>query len=345
MNSRQRVLNILNRKDVDRIPVDLWYTPEVAAALKEHFKVDSDLAFYKALGLDKIVWVNAAYPDTGDRNIWGSVTKSMDAGQEMYLEVDTPGLKGYETVESLADYPYWPDPDKYDYETAAAQSKQANKDYATLGPWISFFEVYCGMRGLEQSMMDLALSPNYVQAALDRIEDCQTQMLKRFLEKADDSVDMVFISDDMGSQNGLMMSLGMWDSFIKDRMKRWCDLIHSYNAKVFYHSDGAMETLTSRLIEIGVDVLNPIQHVCPGMDMAALKDNYGKDLIFHGGVDNQSVLPFETPEDVKKETINCLETLGRDRQGYICCSCHNVQAGTPVENIIAMAQTVQDYYK
>ena len=72
---------------------------------------------------------------------------------------------------------------------------------------------------------------------------------------------------------------------------------------------------------------------------------YGKGLIFHGGVGNQSVLPFDTAEDVKNERTNCLETLGRDKQGYICCSCHNVQAGTPVENIIAMAQTVQEYYK
>ena len=119
------------------------------------------------------------------------------------------------------------------------------------------------------------------------------------------------------------------------------DLIHSYGLKVFFHTDGAVEPLLPRLIEAGIDVLNPIQHACPGMDCAALRTRYGDRLIFHGGVDNQRVLPFGTPDDVRAETRACMRTLGLGRQGYIVCSCHNVQAGTPLENVLAMVDTVK----
>jgi len=222
-------------------------------------------------------------------------------------------------------------------------AQSAITDYATLGPWVSFYEIYCSMRGLEQAMMDLVIAPDYVQKALDKIEMCQTQMLERFLSQAADYVDMVFMSDDMGSQNGLLMSLDMWDTFFKERLKRLCGLIHSYGVKVFYHSDGAVEPLIPRLLDCGVDVLNPIQHVCPGMDMEQLKKKYGDRLVFHGGVDNQSVLPFGTKQHVREETLRCLRSFASDKKGYICCSCHNVQSGTPVENILEMVETVKTF--
>jgi uroporphyrinogen decarboxylase len=94
------------------------------------------------------------------------------------------------------------------------------------------------------------------------------------------------------------------------------------------------------LIDAGIDILNPIQHVCPGMDTKEIKSKYGRHIIFHGGIDNQRVLPFGTPSEVAGEVKNCLRTLG-DSGGYIVCSCHNVQAGTPIKNIIEMIQTVR----
>jgi uroporphyrinogen decarboxylase len=124
-------------------------------------------------------------------------------------------------------------------------------------------------------------------------------------------------------------------------MIRWCDLIHRWGLKVFYHTDGAARPLLRPIIDCGIDVLNPIQHACPGMDMAELKKEFGSQVIFHGGIDNQSALPFGTPQQVREETQRCLDTLGAGREGFICCSCHNVQAGTPLENILAMIETVQ----
>jgi uroporphyrinogen decarboxylase len=129
------------------------------------------------------------------------------------------------------------------------------------------------------------------------------------------------------------------------RLIRWCDLIHSYELKVFYHTDGAAEPLIESLIGCGIDVLNPIQHTCPGMEAASLKRKYGDRIIFHGGVDNQNVLPFGSADDVRREVRQLLNTLGSDGMGYICSSCHNVQANTPLQNILAMVEAVKSYGK
>jgi uroporphyrinogen decarboxylase len=133
----------------------------------------------------------------------------------------------------------------------------------------------------------------------------------------------------------------LWHRHLGPRLQRWCGLIHDHGLKVFYHTDGAARALLKPILDCGVDVLNPIQHACPGMDMAELKKEFGHRVIFHGGVDNQFALPRGTPDDVRRETLHCLATLGKGREGFICCSCHNVQAGTPLNNIFAMIETVR----
>ena len=190
-------------------------------------------------------------------------------------------------------------------------------------------------------MMDLVDSPELVEAILDRVEAIQTEMMERFFARAGKNLDLVFISDDIAGQQSLLMSIGMWQQHLQPRLKRWCDLIHSHDLKVFYHTDGAARPLLRQILDCGVDVLNPIQHACPGMDMAELKREFGPRVIFHGGVDNQGVLPRGTVEDVRRETRECLATLGAGREGFICCSCHNTQAGTPLENILAMIETAR----
>jgi uroporphyrinogen decarboxylase len=357
MTPKQRVLAVLDRQPVDRLPIDLWYTSEIGQMLREHCGVSDDLAVYKALGLDKIVWVFDTYnavaggrvyvqpgcraETDGTRSIWGVPLKGVQAGSAHYMEFGGAPLAGYDTPDRLNDYPYWPNPDYFDYDTAASLAQQMSSDFATIGPWVSFFEIYCQLRGLEQSMVDLAESPELVDAILDRVESIQTEMMERFFTKVGSHLNLVFISDDIAGQTGLLMSPRMWQRHLQPRMIRWCELIHRWNLKAFYHTDGAARPLLRPIIDCGIDVLNPIQHACPGMDMAELKKEFGSRVIFHGGVDNQSALPFGTPQQVREETQRCLDTLGAGREGYICCSCHNVQAGTPVENILAMIETVQ----
>jgi uroporphyrinogen decarboxylase len=258
-----------------------------------------------------------------------------------YQEYGTPPLGEYDDIKQLADYPSWPNPAQFNMTEAALTARKARAhDFATIGPWISHFEIYCQMRGLENALMDIALNPDFLDAALDRIDSIQTAMLERMLGALGDLIDMVFISDDMGTQGNLLISLDAWGRHFKSRLKRWCDLAHAHGKKVLYHSDGAIRPLLAQLIEAGVDILNPIQHICPGMEMKSLKREFGDRIIFHGGVENQRILPRGDVPDVASETRACLESLGADG-GYICCSCHNIQAGTPVDNILAMIKTVR----
>lgn len=355
MNARERILATLDRKPVDRTPIDLWHTPEIGQMLHEHFGVDNDLDLYKAMGMDKIVWVFMDYKaDSGEsagaqagagaagtRTMWGVPLKTIQAGQAQYHEFTEPPMAAYDDPGRIDSYRYWPDPDRFDYDSAIAGAQKASQDFAVIGPWVSLFEIYCQLRGLEQSMMDVALYPDMVEAILDRIEGIQTEMMKRFLDRARQWLDLVFVSDDIACQRGLLFSQDVWRRHLRPRMIRWCELIHGYGLKVFFHTDGAAEPLIEPLIECGIDVLNPIQHVCPGMDPEGLKQKFGDRIIFHGGVDNQDVLPFGGVNDVRREVRYLLDTLGSGRQGFICCSCHNVQAGTPLENILAMVETVK----
>ena len=349
MNSRERILAVLSRESVDRLPVDIWCTDDVFDDLANHFQEEESLALFKKACIDKLVWVNPKYSqekneDSGKHEnvvtTWGVHLKPVDAGKEVYLERDYSPFSSLDTLGQIEEYAGWPDPALFDYDGAAALAKEASESFITLGPWVSFFEVYCGMRGLEQAMLDTVTQPDFVQAALDKIERLQTAMMTRFFDVAGTWIDCVFISDDMGGQQNLLLSLDAWDFFFKARLERWCRLIHDYNIKVFYHSDGAIAPLIPRLIDAGIDILNPIQHLCRGMELRHLKDSFGEKIIFHGGIDNQRLLPYGTPDDVRRETRRCLDILGAGNEGYICCSCHNIQHGTPVANILAMIEAV-----
>jgi uroporphyrinogen decarboxylase len=357
MSPKERVLAVLNRQPVDRLPVDLWHTPEIAAALRSHFKVADDFAMWRALGLDKIVWdfmdyrieageraggqSGAGAEAGGARTMWGVPLQEIQAGEARYAEFGIAPMGNCQMPADIENYALWPNVDRFDYDAAVALAQRASPDYAVIGPWVSFFEIYCQLRGLEQAMLDLVENPDLVEAILDRVEAIQTGMMKRFFARAAGHLDLVFMSDDIAGQQSLLISPRLWQTHLQPRLKRWCDLIHAHGLRVFYHTDGAARALLKPILDCGVDVLNPIQHACPGMDMAGLKQEFGSRVIFHGGVDNQTILPRGTVEQVLAEVKDCLRTLGAEREGYICCSCHNVQAGTPLENIFAMVETVR----
>ena len=349
MNARERVLAVLNRETPDRIPVDIWLVPELVEKFKTMLGVSDELDIYRRLDIDKIAWAGIPYRgvmlkdpnEHGEVNHWGVRFQAVDANKNArYGEVCFNPLLELDSIEQVESYP-WPHPDDFDYETAVADAKKLSKEFVTVGPWISLFEVYCQMRSLQEALMDTVSEPEFLYAALDKIAWSQGEMVRRFLEKADGAVDMVFVSDDIGTQQSLLISPAAFDEFLFPRLKAWCDMIHSFGVKVFFHTDGAAEPLISRLIEAGIDVLNPVQHVCPGMDCRELKEKYGDKVVFHGGIENQNILPFGTTEEVMAETRKCLNELGPD--GYLPCSCHFAQADTPVENIMAMIETVQQY--
>jgi uroporphyrinogen decarboxylase len=347
MTPRERILATLDRRPVDRIPVDVWLTPEVLAALKSHLAEEDELALYQKLDADKIVWIFPGYDaDFFDPNFggeidpWGVPLRKVQAGKATYQEYGEGPFAAFDDPAQLDNYRLWPDPERFNYAAAKALAERARSfGFATIGPWLSHFETYCHLRGMENALMDVLAEPDFLNSTLDRIEAIQTVMLERFLGTLGDLTDIIFISDDMGTQASLLVSIEAWQEFFRPRLIRWVELIHRHGKKVLFHTDGAARDLVPHLIEAGIDILNPIQHICPGMDRAMLKRDFGDAVVFHGGVENQHVLPFGTIEDVRREVGICLKTLGAGG-GYIPCSCHNIQAGTPVENVLTMIDTV-----
>lgn len=350
MTSRERTIATIKREPVDRVPVDVWLTPEILASLLRHTGENDEYELYRNMGVDKIAWIFPGYcTDKFDPNNsngidqWGVSTHKVQAGLATYQEYGAGPLAEMNDASQLSSYQLWPDPERFQYETAKTSAMRARSfDFATIGPWVSHYEIYCHMRGMENALMDVIAEPDFLTAALDQIDELQTKMLDSFLSELGDLIDIVFISDDLGTQESKLISVPAWEEFFKPRLASWCELIHRHGKRVLYHTDGAARDFIPGLVECGVDILNPIQHICPGMERSALKRDFGNHLIFHGGIENQHILPHGTPDDVKREVMACLETLGAGG-GYLPCSCHNVQAGTPPENVFALIETVQSW--
>jgi uroporphyrinogen decarboxylase len=349
MNSRDRILAILNRENVDRIPVDFWFTQEVLNSLFEHYRVADQISLFKTMGVDKIVGGAVCYTRKNElipegelpRGLYGNRYRLVQSGSATYGESIGYPMQDISCRQAVDDYPWWPQFEDFDLDKSVESFiKPHQAGFATYGMWNSFLENYNYLRGIENALMDLATEPEMVGYVLDKIEDLQFRILDDFLPKVKGVLDMVYVSDDMGSQSSLLISPDMWENHFAPRLKRICDKIHSYGFKVFYHSDGAVAPIIPGLIKCGIDIFNPIQHICPGMNPGELKEKFGNQLIFHGGVDTQHVMPFGSTADVSNEVNMLLNTLGKNRSGYICASCHNLQAGTPVDNIITMIETV-----
>ncbi len=226
--------------------------------------------------------------------------------------------------------------------TACARKCEAWQGYPILGGCYEPFYLYCRLRGMEQALTDLAVNPAVAEAALERIYYFHESVIRRTLEAAKGLIDFVYVAEDLGTQDTLLMSPASFRRFLKPWMRKMIDLAHSFGVKVMHHDDGAIRPLLPELIEIGIDVLNPIQWRCAGMEREGLARDFGKSLVFHGGVDNQQTLPFGTPDDVKREVAENIRIFSKGK-GYIVAPCHNLQPNTPTANILAMYEAVHEY--
>ncbi len=189
MSPRERVMAVLNGEEPDRCPVDYWATGEVTKSLYEHTGAADELDLYRRLAVDKLVIVNVNYPkvepgpEDEPRNMWGVPLRGIQAGDAYYSEFAHAPMQDFEEISELEDYPYWPDPNNYLYDEAVQKSRVTHEDFAVLGSWVSFFEIYCQLRGLEQGLMDLIEDPDFVEAALDKIESIQTRMMEEYFRR------------------------------------------------------------------------------------------------------------------------------------------------------------------
>jgi len=340
MTPKERWLAVLQRRPVDRLPMDYWGTAEATEALMAYLNVDDTRTMYEALNIDLLVTVGPEYvgpPLVDDKDMYGRRFKIVRYETGVYSECIEHPLAHFESVEEIEAAYTWPTADWFDYSGIPAQVEGLD-DYPVRGGGSEPFLTYCQLRGLEQAYMDLIINPDIVHYCLDQLFDFCYQNTLRIYEAIPSRVNVSYVAEDMGSQESLLFSPKQIRTFLIPRMKRMIDLAHGAGAFVFYHSDGAVRKIIPDMIEAGIDVLNPIQWRCKGMEREGLQRDFGDQVIFHGGVDNQQTLPFGTVEDVREEVRTNIEVLGASG-GYIIAPCHNIQANTPPENIVAMYET------
>ncbi|MDO8945393.1 MAG: uroporphyrinogen decarboxylase family protein [Desulfobacterales bacterium] len=340
MTPRERWLAVLRRQKPDRTPTDYWGTPETGQKLKRHF---GGVSLHKALErmhVDYLVTVAPRYVGprlAPHRDVFGIQYRDIDYGSGVYPEAFTHPLARFGSVEEIEAGYRWPDPDWWDY-SGIADRLRGCEDRAVRGGGSEPFLTYKYLRGDEQAMIDLLENPEMVEYCLGKLFDLAYHNTLRIYEAAPGRVDLSYVAEDMGAQNDLMIAPRQIRRFLLPGMKRMIELAHGAGVVVFYHNDGNITRILPELVDLGMDVLNPIQWRAEGMDRQMLKRQYGERIIFHGAVDNQYTLPFGTEEEVRQEVRDNLRILGAGG-GYILAPCHNIQPVTPVENIIAMYET------
>jgi uroporphyrinogen decarboxylase len=258
----------------------------------------------------------------------------VEYGTGIYREVVFNPLAEFETVKEIEKNYEWPDPDWWDYSEVSGQI-MGMEDRPIRGGGSEPFLQYKSLRGQWQGYVDLVKNPEIVHYCLDKLFHLAYENTRRIYGQIPGHVMITYVAEDMGSQTGLLIPPRKIREFLIPQMKRMMDLAHDHGAFVFHHSDGSIREILPDMIKAGIDVLNPVQWRCRGMEREGLKADFGRDLIFHGAMDNQQTLPFGTVENVEREVVENLNILGGGG-GYILAPCHNIQANTPMENVVAM---------
>lgn len=336
MSPRERILAAIEHRPTDALPTDYWGVDEITRKLFDSLGARDWIEFAQALDMDKIMSVGPRLV-VPRCNMLGVEMRRIPLpdGSGFYEEPIRPPLADCETIADIERSYVFPSVDMFDYSDIARQC-EIYADYAIDGGYISLTYFYEMIRGTEQMLLDFAAEPEIAEYILTRLQAFAHENTRRILEAGDGRITVSQVTDDLGAQHGLLCSPGMIDHFLRRAYDENIAMVRSFGAKVFHHDDGAMTGMLPWLMERGIEVLNPIQWRLPGFDLPALKTNYGDRLCFHGGVDNQWVLPFGTPEDVRKEVRTLAETLYSDGTGYILAPCHNIQAITPLENVYAL---------
>lgn len=258
-------------------------------------------------------------------------------------------LKEAHTVNDLDAYTGWPDmsdPSRVAHVREQAASLAADNRYAIVAtPWLLFpFERAHAMQGMETFLLNMAMDPDFSVALLEKITAHCKQLMGHFLDELGENVDIIKIGDDLGIQKGLMISPKMYRDLVKPFHADFIDFIKSRtHAKVMFHSCGDVAPLIGDFIEIGVDILNPIQTSTGSIsDLPALKKQYGKNIVFCGAIDSHRILPYGSVEDVRAEVKRVMQILGPGG-GYLLGAVHTVMNDVPPENVLAMVDAVEEF--
>ena len=273
-------------------------------------------------------------------NEWGTafVVGSHPAYDYFVPPARIVGARSAAEVDSLP-VPDFEAPYRYDHLDEQTRDLQ-DGGFAAIGSMTcTIFERAWQIRGLDQLLMDFLENEEVADLLLDRETRHAKARAQRF---AAAGADILYLGDDVGMQDRLIMSVQVWDRFLRDRMAQIIDAAREAKPDilVMYHSDGYIDPLVPRLIDIGVDVLDPVQPEC--MDPAAIKHTYGDRLSFHGTLGIQHTLPFGTPEEVRRETRERIETVGKGG-GLFLAPTHSIAPEVPYENIHAFVAAAREF--
>ncbi len=338
MTSKERVRRALQKQPVDRVPIFMWYHPQTRRRLGRLLEIPPEYV-PSVMGDDiRQAWVSnnhamegIVHERDGQSHVddWGVEWTRIDgfnqisryplanASDEETLQYRLP----FDRVEPLVDL------------------MKPTMNWATdhfVGCDVSpcVFEMYWRLRGMEKTLMEIVLNPRLTQEMMRRCTDFSIALSEAACRRFD--LDWLWLGDDAGGQRSMLMSPETWRDMVRPLLKQNADVGKRHGIYVAFHSCGAIRPIISDLIEIGIDVLNPIQCNCPGMNPLELKKEFGGDLAFMGGVDTQGVLPHGTADQVRGATAELLEGMTADGGGYILAASHTVPPETPDENIFAM---------
>lgn len=338
MNARTRVHAALRREPVDRVPVFMWFQPDTAKQMADLLEIP--VQFVSAAMGDDIrqTWVNNNFAMEGivhehdgesHTDLWG--IKWVKEGP--FNQIDHSPLSGKSREEVFA----------YQFPRAHLEALlepmqnvvENQRDYfigCDVSPCV--FEMYCRLRGMEEALFDIAADPELAQIMFQRCAEFSILLGEAACRRF--PLDWYWTGDDVASHLALMMHPNTWREMIKPHLARIFEVGKQHHLWVAYHCCGALREIIPDLIEIGLDVLNPVQCKCPGMDPFSLKAEFGNTLTFMGGVDTEYLLPSGSVDDVRRETACLLEGMTADGGGYILAATHTVPPETPIDNIFAM---------
>ena len=338
MNSKSRVHAALRREPVDRVPIWMWLHPDTTRQLGQLLGVPPRLVA-DALGDDiRQTWVGNNHSMEGVVHDHDGETHADYWGVEWirsghFNQITRSPLEHADECEILDyRYPY----DHIDELLTAMAPVMATSEKFFTGCDISpcMFEMVIRLSGMEMAALDLAGSPELAKAMLQQAGDFSLCLAETACARL--PLDWLWTGDDVGGQQAMIMSPQCWRDLIRPQLARVLGAAKSRGIWTAYHSCGSIRPIIPDLIEIGLNVLNPIQCNCPGMNPLDLKREFGKSLSFMGGVDTQQLLPNGTAEEVYGQTMRLLEGMTAEGGGYILAASHLVPPETPLENIFAM---------
>jgi uroporphyrinogen decarboxylase len=362
MKSKDRILKTLNFEKPDRIPLDIGGTNVTSFHVEIEKKLKDYLGFSHGSSELSSQKMRAVIPDERILRHFNADTRCLclhesrpwqEQPNGTYVDEWGIGIKrspdGYyyeyisnplkdASIHDIERY-NWPDPCSEERIKGLEERAQTLTDYCLIleGTREPIFGLATWLRGYEQFFMDLVMNVEFVATLLDALLGFWKSCLDFVFSRIGGYIDIVKVADDLGTQKGLLMSPQMYRTLIKPRQAELYRFIkEKTGCKLLLHCDGGVRGIIPDFIEIGVDILNPIQPNVEGMDPLKLKTDFGDKIVFWGGgVDTQSTLAFGSPEDVKATVKNNMEILGKDG-GYVFCQVHNILPEVPLENVLAM---------